>query len=95
MLVILDKNLFRYLYHWKWENKLKLTPFQNLLEMNWNKSKLIWSNLSEIPLMSDWYACILYIQKKMTQNNPHGVFLIMKSHTQPVLACYLFRVKSK
>ena len=33
-------------------NKLKITLFQNLLEMNWNELKLIWSNLSEIPLMS-------------------------------------------
>ena len=58
MLVIIDiseKNLFKNLFHWKWEkltsNKLKITLFQNLLEMNWNELKLIWSNLGEIPLI--------------------------------------------
>ena len=41
MLVIIDiseKNLFKNLFHWKGEkltsNKLKITLFQNLLEMN-------------------------------------------------------------
>ena len=50
MLVIIDiseKNLFKNVFHWKWEkltsNKLEITLFQNLLEMNWNELKLIWS----------------------------------------------------